>query len=101
MPTGRPRGHRPGPRPSSSWRYRIDPLPGGGSRVRLRFTHGPGAVYLRAVAATAPDLAAAIAARLEGLRANMSATLRAMKAAAESSHLTGAGPRRAVPGWPF
>jgi hypothetical protein len=34
-------------RPSSSWRYRIDPLPGG-SRVRQRFTHGPGASYLRA-----------------------------------------------------
>jgi uncharacterized protein YndB with AHSA1/START domain len=74
-------------RPSSSWRYRIDPLPGGGSRVRQRFTHGPGASYLRAAAAEAPDRAAEIiAARRQGLRANMSATLRAMKAAAESSH---------------
>jgi uncharacterized protein YndB with AHSA1/START domain len=73
-------------RPSSSWRYRIDPLPGGGSRVRQRFTHGPGASYLRMVAAEAPDQAAGIiAARREGLRANMSATLGAMKAAAESS----------------
>jgi uncharacterized protein YndB with AHSA1/START domain len=73
-------------RPSSSWRYWIDPLPGGGSRVRQRFTHGPGASYLRAVAAEAPDQAAGIiAARREGLRANMSATLGAMKAAAESS----------------
>ena len=72
-------------RPSSSWRYRIDPLPGGGSRVRQRFTHGPGTSFLRAVAAEAPDHAAEIiAARLDGLRANMSATLRAMKAAAES-----------------
>jgi uncharacterized protein YndB with AHSA1/START domain len=71
-------------RPSSSWRYQIDPLPGG-SRVRQRFTHGPGASYLRAAAATAPDQAAEIiAARRDGLRANMSATLRAMKAAAES-----------------
>jgi uncharacterized protein YndB with AHSA1/START domain len=76
-------------RPSSSWRYRIDPLPGGGSRVRQRFTHGPGASYLRAAAAEAPDRAAEIiAARRHGLRANMSATLRAMKAAAESSHAT-------------
>jgi uncharacterized protein YndB with AHSA1/START domain len=76
-------------RPSSSWRYRIDPLPGGGSRVRQRFTHGPGASYLRAAAAQTPDRAAEIiAARLDGLRANMSATLRAMKAAAESSHTT-------------
>jgi hypothetical protein len=77
-------------RPSSSWRYQIDPLPGG-SRVRQRFTHGPGASYLRAAAAKAPDQAAEIiAARREMLRANMSATLRAMKAAAESSPVTGA-----------
>src|SRR5215472_10328522 len=72
-------------RPSSSWRYRIDPIPGGGSRVRQRFTHGPGASYLRAAAAQVPDGAAEIiGARLDGLWANMSATLRAMKAAAES-----------------
>src|SRR5580700_8246649 len=81
-------------RPSSSWRYQIDPLPGGGSRVRQRFTHGPGASYLRAAAAKAPNRAAEIiAARRDGLRANMTATLRAMKAAAESSHPTGVGPR--------
>jgi uncharacterized protein YndB with AHSA1/START domain len=80
-------------RPSSSWRYRIDPLPGGGSRVHQRFTHGPGASYLREVAAQVPDRAAGIiAARRDGLQANMSVTLRAMKAAAESSHATGAGP---------
>ena len=80
--------------PSSTWRYRIDPLPGGGSRVRQRFTHGPGASFLREVAAQAPDRAAEIiAARRHGLQANMSATLRAMKAAAESSHATGTGPR--------
>src|SRR5215472_2927331 len=73
--------------PSSSWRYRIDPLPSGGSRVKHRFTQGPGASYLRAAAEKAPDRAAElIAARLDALRANMSATLRAMRAAAESSH---------------
>jgi len=73
--------------PSSTWRYRIDPLPGGGSRVRQRFTHGPGGSFLREVAAQAPDRAAEIiAARRDRLRANMSATLRAMKDAAESSH---------------
>jgi hypothetical protein len=77
-------------RPSALWRYQIDPLPGG-SRVRQRFTHGPGDSYLRAAAAKAPDQAAEIiAARREMLRANMSATLRAMKAAAESSPVTGA-----------
>jgi Polyketide cyclase / dehydrase and lipid transport len=32
-------------RPSSSWRYRIDPLPGG-SRVRQRFSYGPGESWL-------------------------------------------------------
>ena len=79
-------------RPSSSWRYRIDPLPGGGSTVRQRFAHGPGASYLRAAAANAPDRAAEIiAARRDELRANMRATLRAMKAAAESSHASGTG----------
>jgi uncharacterized protein YndB with AHSA1/START domain len=73
-------------RPSSSWRYRIDPLPRGGSRVQHRFTHGPGASYLRAFAAKTPEQAAEIiAARRDGIRANMTATLRAMKAAAESS----------------
>jgi uncharacterized protein YndB with AHSA1/START domain len=72
-------------RPSSSWRYRIDPLPGGGSRVRQRFTHGPGTSYLREVAAKAPNQATGIiAVRRDWLRANMSATLQAMKAAAES-----------------
>jgi uncharacterized protein YndB with AHSA1/START domain len=80
-------------RPSSSWRYLIDPLPGGGSKVRQRFTHGPGASYLRETAAKAPNQAAEIiAARRDWLRANMIATLRAMKAVAESSHATGAGP---------
>jgi hypothetical protein len=80
-------------RPSSLWRYRIDPLPGGGSRIRQRFTHGPGASYLREVAAWAPDQAAGIiAARRDGLRANMSAALRAMKAAAESSQAPGVDP---------
>jgi uncharacterized protein YndB with AHSA1/START domain len=72
-------------RPSSLWRYLIDPLPGGGSRVRQRFTHGPGFSFLRAIAENAPNLAADfIAARRDGLRANMTATLRAMKAVAES-----------------
>lgn len=72
-------------RPSSLWRYRIDPLPDGGSRVRQRFTHGPGFSFLRELAETRPRRAARIiAARLDGLRANMTATLRAMKVAAES-----------------
>jgi len=80
-------------RPSSLWRYRIDPLPGGGSRVRQRFAHGPGDSFLREVAANAPAGAAEIiAARRDGLLANMRATLRAMKAAAESAQAAGVGP---------
>lgn len=76
-------------RPSSSWRYQIDPLPGGGSRVLHRFTHGPGDSFLREAAAIAPDQAAGIiTARLHGLRANMNAALRAMKATAESPTTT-------------
>jgi uncharacterized protein YndB with AHSA1/START domain len=86
-------------RPSSLWRYRIDPLPGGCSWVRQRFTHGPGDSFLRAAAAQPPGTAAEIiAARREDLRANMSATLRAMKAAAESSHATSVGPRQRASG---
>jgi uncharacterized protein YndB with AHSA1/START domain len=85
-------------RPSSSWRYRIDPLPGGGSRVRQRFTHGPGDSFLRAAAVQAPDTAAEItAARRDGLRANMSATLHAMKTAAESARQVHLGPGRQRP----
>jgi hypothetical protein len=72
-------------RPSSSWRYRIDPLDGG-SRITQCFTHGPGNSFLREIAETAPDRATEIiAARLDGLQANMTATLAAMKAAAESA----------------
>src|SRR4029077_5712314 len=59
-------------RPSSSWRYLLAPLPGGGG-VRQCFPHGPGASYLRAAAAKAPDQAAGIiAARRDALWANMS-----------------------------
>src|SRR5262249_13261738 len=80
-------------RPSSSWRYRIDPLPGGGSRVRQRFTHGPGASFLREVAPEAPDRAAEInAARRDALGPTWSATLRARKAAAKPPPAPGAAP---------
>jgi uncharacterized protein YndB with AHSA1/START domain len=72
--------------PSSTWRYEIGPIPGGGSLVRHRFALGPGASYLREAAAVAPDHAGKlIAARLGWLAENMRVTLRAMKAAAEAS----------------
>ena len=87
-------------RPSSSWRYRIDPLPGGGSTVRQCFTHGPGASYLRQPPAKAPNRATEIiAARRDGLRANMSATLRAMEAVAKSSHGPASAQGNAHPAW--
>lgn len=73
-------------RPSSSWQYLIEPLPGGRSQVHHRFTHGPGTTFLREAATEAPDKATElIAARLGWLTANMRATLAAMKAAAESA----------------
>jgi len=73
-------------RPSSSWRYQIEPLSEGTSRVRQRFTHGPGFSFLREATAKAPARATQIiAARLNGLRSNMIATLRAMRTIAESS----------------
>jgi uncharacterized protein YndB with AHSA1/START domain len=76
--------------PSSAWQYKIDPTPGGASLVRHRFTHGPGASYLREVTAVAPDRASSfIASRLGWLADNMRVTLRAMKAAAESSRRSG------------
>jgi len=76
-------------RPSSLWHYQVDPLSAGTSRIRLRFTHGPGYSHLRAAAATAPARASGvITARRDRLRADMTATLRAMKAVAESAHAT-------------
>ena len=58
------------------WRFRRRQR----SRVRQRFTHGPGASYLRAAAAKAPDRGAGIVpAKWDGAAANMSAALRAMK----------------------
>ena len=73
-------------RPSSSWQYRIDPLPGGRSQVRQRFTHGPGTSFLREAAAEAPDRATElIAARLDWLTASMRTTLQAIKITAESA----------------
>lgn len=75
--------------PSSSWQYSIDALPAGGTTIRHRFTHGPGDSFLRQAAATAPDTAARLlATRQHTLRANMTATLRAIKAAAESAPFT-------------
>ncbi|MDN3356328.1 SRPBCC family protein [Actinomadura sp. DC4] len=65
-------------RPGSAWRYALEPA-GDGTRVRQRFTHGPGLTGLRAFARDHPGRAAeAVEGRLAELRANMRATLRAM-----------------------
>lgn len=65
-------------RPGSIWRYELDPVPGG-TRVRQRFTHGPGLTGVRAGMLDHPGRARAVLeGRLAELRANMRATLHAM-----------------------
>ena len=65
-------------RPGSIWRYELEP-DGRGTRVRHRFTHGPGVTGVREFVQDHPDRArAALDGRLAQLRRNMSATLHAM-----------------------
>ena len=71
-------------RPGSIWRYELE-RQGRGTRVRHRFTHGPGRTGLRADIQDHPDRARAILEdRLATLRANMDTTLRVMLRAAEA-----------------
>lgn len=71
-------GDRDADRPGSIWRYELE-REGRGTRVRHRFTHGPGTTGLRADIQDHPDRARAILEdRLAVLRANMTTTLRAM-----------------------
>ncbi len=71
-------------RPSSTWWYRIRPEPGGGVRVDHGFQLGPGPSGLRSRVDADPAAATAI---IEGrtamLAANMTFTLRCIKAVAE------------------
>lgn len=65
-------------RPGSIWRYELEPDDGGGTRLRQRFTHGPGLTGLREFVQDHPDRGkAALDGRLAQLRDNMAATLRA------------------------
>ncbi|GAB2809092.1 hypothetical protein GCM10027176_12330 [Actinoallomurus bryophytorum] len=65
-------------RPGSIWRYTLE-REGRSTRVRHRFTHGPGMTGLRADIQDHPDRArATLEDRLAVLRANMSATLRVL-----------------------
>lgn len=72
-------------RPGSIWRHEIEPGPHGrGTRLRHRFTHGPGLTGLRAYVRDNPERGrSALDGRLAELRTNMSATLgRMMRCAA-------------------
>ena len=65
--------------PGSIWRYELAPEDRGRTRVRHRFTHGPGLTGLREGVLARPDRARAVLdGRLAALRANMTATLHAM-----------------------
>ena len=69
-------------RPGSIWRYELG-REGRGTRVRHRFTHGPGMTGLRVDIQDHPDRARAVLeGRLATLRANMDTTLRTMLRAA-------------------
>ena len=73
-------------RPSSRWRYDLDPAPPGGTLVRHRFAHGPGDSGLRWMMRRNPDRAEEIIeGRRRQLRRNMWHTLAAMKAVAEQT----------------
>jgi len=67
-------------RPGSIWRYELEcDDQGRGTRVRHRFTHGPGLTGLREFIQNHPDHAeASLDGRLAQLRGNMTATLDAM-----------------------
>jgi uncharacterized protein YndB with AHSA1/START domain len=78
-------------RPGSLWRYELERAEGG-TRVRQRFTHGPGVTGLRAFMRDHPgDARTALEGRLAELRANMSATLHAML---DQAPLSGSSPYR-------
>ena len=65
-------------RPGSIWRYELESA-GSGTRVRQRFTHGPGLTGVRDYIQHHPDRAERVLAhRLGQLRDNMTATLHAM-----------------------
>ena len=65
-------------KPGSIWRYELA-AEGGGTRVRQRFTHGPGLTGVRAFVLAHPERTRdAVAGRMAQLRANMTATLRKM-----------------------
>ena len=78
-------GDRDADRPGSLWRYELE-REGRSTRVRHRFTHGPGMTGLRADVQDHPDRAGALLKdRLATLRANMGTTLRAMLRGADAT----------------
>jgi uncharacterized protein YndB with AHSA1/START domain len=78
-------------RPSSTWRYDLEPL-GGGTLVRHTFIHGPGGSgVVEAVEARPQAAQVIIEHRLATLRHNMEAVLAGVKAAAESAESVRSG----------
>ena len=73
-------------RPSSRWRYELEPLPGGRTLVRERFEHGPGDSRLRWLLRSNPDwdVATVVEFRRQRLHENMTRTLAAMARSAEA-----------------
>jgi nitroreductase/uncharacterized protein YndB with AHSA1/START domain len=79
-------GYLVGPpeRPSAHWAFRLQPLPGGSTRLTHSMRIGPGTSGASAAAAYQPDQAEAIyAGRFRVLRDNIAATLTGIKTLAE------------------
>lgn len=83
-------------RPSSRWHIELEPVPGGGTRIREEFEHGPGESRLRWLLRTHPewDTATVVEFRRRRLEENMTSTLAAVAAslaAGDASLAGGAG----------
>lgn len=78
-------------RPSSRWRIELEPAPGGGTRIREEFEHGPGDSRLRWLLRNHPewDTATVVEFRRRRLEENMTSTLAAVAASLAGS--AGAG----------
>jgi len=74
-------------RPSSRWRYELEPLDAGRTMVRESFEHGPGESRLRMLLRERPewDVPAVVEFRRQRLLENMTATLAAMARTAEAT----------------
>jgi uncharacterized protein YndB with AHSA1/START domain len=79
-------GRRDLERPSSRWRYDLEALADGTTRVTQRFAHGPGeSGVTRWISRRPADAEKIVEGRREALRSNMLRTLAAMEAVAVAS----------------